>query len=95
MRTESGKAGTKGLATDIFTPGTYDAALCCAPVPMTKIIVKKCMEANVPVYISEEAKMACGIGACLVCTCAMKDGKNRRVCTDGPVFSGGEVNFDA
>jgi len=95
VTTESGKSGTRGLITEIFDPKGYSAVLCCAPDPMAKIVTERCAGANVPVYISLEAKMACGIGACLVCTCSMKNGAMKRVCTDGPVFPGGEVAFDA
>ena len=38
--------------------------------------------------------MACGVGACLVCTCKTKDG-NKRTCKDGPVFLGSDVILDA
>ena len=43
--------------------------------------------------------MACGIGACLVCTCKIQkenesDFKNLRTCKEGPVFLGEEVLFD-
>lgn len=34
--------------------------------------------------------MACGVGACLVCTCKTKSG-NKRTCKDGPVFLGEEL----
>ena len=41
---------------------------------------------NVPVYVSLEERMGCGIGACLVCVCEKTDGAHARVCKDGPVF---------
>jgi len=44
------------------------------------------------VYVSLEAHMACGIGACLGCTCETKYG-NRKVCQDGPVFLRDEVFY--
>jgi dihydroorotate dehydrogenase electron transfer subunit len=40
-----------------------------------------------------EERMACGIGACLVCVCKV-NGKNERVCIDGPVFEGNEVDWN-
>ena len=46
-----------------------------------------CKEKNVAVYVSMEKHMACGVGACLVCTCKTKDG-NKRTCKDGQVFDG-------
>ena len=41
--------------------------------------------------------MGCGIGACLVCACALKaeNGETRygHVCKDGPVFDAKEVSW--
>ncbi len=36
--------------------------------------------------------MACGIGACLGCTCETK-GEGKSVCKNGPVFDATEVFF--
>ncbi|GHU82060.1 dihydroorotate dehydrogenase B (NAD(+)), electron transfer subunit [Clostridia bacterium] len=95
IATESGGTGAKGFVTAILEPEKYDAVFCCGPEPMMKAVVKLCAEKGTPVYLSLENKMACGIGACLVCTCALKTGQNRRVCKDGPVFRGEDVDFDA
>jgi dihydroorotate dehydrogenase electron transfer subunit len=43
--------------------------------------------------VSMEERMACGIGACLVCVCKI-NGANERVCVDGPVFEGSEVDWN-
>jgi dihydroorotate dehydrogenase electron transfer subunit len=54
---------------------------------------------NIPLYISMEERMACGIGACLACVCKTteEDGhshvKNARICKDGPVFPAKEVDL--
>ncbi|MDL2234172.1 dihydroorotate dehydrogenase electron transfer subunit [Ruminococcaceae bacterium OttesenSCG-928-L11] len=93
IATETGNHGAKGFVTGILEPSRYDAVLCCGPEPMMKAVTGQCMAAGTPVYVSLENKMACGIGACLVCTCADKDGKNRRTCKDGPVFRGEEIDF--
>ena len=59
---------------------------------MMKVLCKKCKSLGVqaPVYVSMENRMACGIGACLVCTCKTSAG-NKRACKDGPVMLGSEV----
>jgi dihydroorotate dehydrogenase electron transfer subunit len=44
------------------------------------------------VYLSLENRMACGIGACLVCSVSCRDGQ-RKACADGPVFLAEEVLF--
>ena len=48
---------------------------------------------NTPCFVSLEERMGCGVGACLVCVCKTTDGKNARVCKDGPVFNINEVEL--
>lgn len=90
VTTESGTYGDKGYVTKIFHPAEYDLVLCCGPEVMMKSVIEMCKEANVPIYVSMENKMACGVGACLVCTCKTKYG-NKRSCKDGPVFLGEHI----
>lgn len=94
IATDSGDSGHKGYVVDIFDPTGYDYVLSCGPTPMMKIVAKMCNEKNVESYLSLESHMACGVGACLGCTCETKSGK-QRVCKEGPVFSGEEVLTDA
>lgn len=93
LSTESGKVGHKGYVTDIINPENYQTVICCGPEIMMKKVVNMCNEAKVPVYVSMENHMACGIGACLVCTCKTKGG-NKRTCKDGPVFNGKDLIFN-
>ncbi|SDG54907.1 dihydroorotate dehydrogenase electron transfer subunit [Marvinbryantia formatexigens] len=81
-----------GFVTDDIDPTAYDAIVTCGPTVMMKVLYNKCVkcQASAPLYVSMENRMACGIGACLVCSCKTKNG-NRKVCKDGPVFSGSEV----
>ena len=44
-----------------------------------------------PCFVSLEKKMACGIGACLGCTCETRSGEGKSVCKNGPVFDAAEV----
>jgi dihydroorotate dehydrogenase electron transfer subunit len=94
IATDSGKHGHKGLVTEIFNPGGYSMVLCCGPEIMMKKVVEQCVNSGTPVLISMEKRMACGLGACLGCTCGTREG-NRRTCKDGPVFDGRDVIFDA
>lgn len=94
ISTESGNEGNKGYVTDRFNPSIYDVVFCCGPEIMMNKVIKICNEKNIPLYVSMEKHMACGIGACLVCTCKTKDG-NKRTCKDGPVFLGSDVILDA
>ncbi|MFD3157747.1 dihydroorotate dehydrogenase electron transfer subunit [Haloimpatiens sp. FM7330] len=79
--------------TDIFDPSKYDIVVCCGPKIMMKKVVQMCKEKKVPIYVSMENRMACGIGACLGCTCKTNEG-NKRVCSEGPVFNGEDLILD-
>lgn len=93
LSTESGQKGHKGYVTDIINPEKYQTVICCGPEIMMKKVINMCNDAKVPVYVSMENHMACGIGACLVCTCKTKGG-NKRTCKDGPVFDGKDLIFN-
>lgn len=92
VSTENGSEGYKGFITDIINVQEYDMVLCCGPEVMMDKVVKECRKFNIPVLVSMEKHMACGVGACLVCTCKTKSG-NKRACKDGPVFSGDELEL--
>ncbi len=58
--------------------------------------LKKALEPfDAPIIVSLEARMGCGIGACLVCNCKVKrageDETYVRVCVEGPVMKLSEV----
>ena len=90
--TDSGKEGHHGLVTDLLDVSKYDIVLTCGPMVMMRGVAKLCAAAGVPCLASLEKKMACGLGACLGCTCHTKIGPVT-VCKDGPVFNSQEV-FD-
>ncbi|HAF69843.1 MAG: Dihydroorotate dehydrogenase B (NAD(+)), electron transfer subunit [Acetothermia bacterium 64_32] len=93
VTSETGEGGERGLVSDLFSPEGYDACFACGPLGMLKEVAKKCREAGVPLYVSLEERMACGLGACLGCTVPTKGGP-RRVCKDGPVFLAEEPCWD-
>ncbi|MEN6339168.1 MAG: dihydroorotate dehydrogenase electron transfer subunit [Clostridiaceae bacterium] len=62
----------------------------CGPKPMLRAAADKAQAANARLYVSLEKRMACGVGACLGCTCQTAGGA-KRVCKDGPVFDYREV----
>lgn len=94
IATDDGSEGYKGFITDIFNPLDYCVVLCCGPQPMMNKIIKSCIRCATPVFVSMESRMACGIGACLACSCKTISG-NKRTCKEGPVFSGREVILHA
>ena len=89
VSTENGSTGHKGFVTELFNPEDYDLIYTCGPSPMMKVVIEMC-RGKVPVYVSMESRMACGIGACLGCTVETVRGMER-VCKEGPVFKGEEL----
>ena len=98
VATEDGSIGIKGFVTepvyDLIEAYDISMILSCGPLPMLKSIQGVSAEKGIPSQLSLEERRGCGIGACLVCNCAVKS-KNgfdyKRVCADGPVFDGAEV----
>jgi dihydroorotate dehydrogenase electron transfer subunit len=81
-----------GFITDEIDPEGYDHLFACGPEVMMRALYGKCKKAGAEgkVYVSMENRMACGVGACLVCSCGTAEG-NKKVCKDGPVFKGEAV----
>lgn len=73
-----------GYITDILEDGKY--VLACGPEVMLKAIDAKSAGGQ----YSFEARMACGFGACMGCSCRTKYGY-KRICKDGPVLSKEEI----
>ena len=84
VTTADGSYGIKGFVTDAFDEAEYACA--CGPEPMLKAIDAKAKDGQ----FSFEARMACGFGACMGCTCATKYGY-KRICKDGPVMFKEEI----
>ena len=97
--TDDGSYGVHGFVTNVLQTQLADATgvAACGPKPMLKAIAALAASANVPCQVSMEERMGCGIGACLVCACALKsatgDTKYGHVCKDGPVFNAEEVSW--
>jgi dihydroorotate dehydrogenase electron transfer subunit len=71
-----------------FTCGsTYYA---CGPASMLCAAAQAAEAADAQLFVSFEKRMACGVGACLSCSCKTEHG-SKRVCRDGPVFDYKEV----
>lgn len=101
ISTEDGSVGTKGNVMNAIAENnlTADIIFACGPTPMLRAIKNYAEENGIECYISLEERMACGIGACLACTCKSKDKDhhtnvhNKRICKDGPVFLSTEVEI--
>ena len=81
------------FVTDIIDVEKYDYILTCGPTPMMEKLVKIVEGTKTRIMVSLENHMACGVGACLVCTCKTNGG-NKKTCKDGPVFWGEDVIFN-
>ena len=64
----------------------------CGPQPMLIGLQRLMLERGIPGEFALEERMACGVGACMGCTCKTKKGR-ALVCKDGPVFDALEVLF--
>ncbi|HWR40319.1 MAG TPA: dihydroorotate dehydrogenase electron transfer subunit [Patescibacteria group bacterium] len=95
ITTDDGSMGRQGLTVDLLpellAQNHFDMIYSCGPQPMLAAVARIAALRQIPCQVSLEDYMACGLGACLSCTCAGTDGKRRKVCTDGPVFWAGEV----
>ena len=80
-----------GIITHKLSVLPDETVVTCGPEIMMEAVAKVVPPDNT-VYVSLEAHMACGIGACLGCTCETKSG-NKKVCKDGPVFLREEVFY--
>lgn len=82
--TEDGSYGKKGFVTDGYKNALYTCG--CGPEPMLKAIYEKSQKGQ----YSFEARMGCGFGACMGCSCETLAG-NKRLCKEGPVLKQEEI----
>ena len=101
VATEDGSFGTKGTVIDAIRANGLkaDVIYACGPIPMLRALKQYALESGTECWLSMEEKMACGIGACLSCVCRSAEidehsqVKNKRVCTEGPVFLSTEIEL--
>ncbi len=100
VATEDGTFGHKGYVTALLAEAMKnppEVIYACGPEIMLKQIQKQGKTGGIPTQLAMEERMACGVGACLVCSCKVKAGDDWdyvRTCKEGPVFWGDEVIFD-
>ncbi len=92
--TEGGALGERGLPTDalpfVLRPG--DTLYAVGPEPMMAAAARVARTLALPAFVSLEAPMACGVGACLSCAVQTKK-RQKHVCVDGPIFPAEDVFF--
>ncbi len=67
----------------------FDCYYACGPLVMLKFLSKEDYHG----FVSLEARMGCGFGACMGCSIRTTEGY-KRVCKEGPVFSSREVIYE-
>lgn len=89
VSTTDGSFGIAGTVSDgLDVCGIQDRpVLACGPLPMLKAVSERFERG----FVSLEARMACGMGACMGCVVKDREGGSLRVCRDGPVFPIGKV----
>lgn len=99
VATDDGTSGYHGFVDAVLKEtlekdSDYVGILACGPTLMLKNTVKVANQFRIPVQVSMEERMGCGVGACLVCVCDQKDGTRAHVCKDGPVFWANDIDWE-
>ncbi len=104
ITTDDGTAGRKSLITEplkeYLALNAHLPVYTCGSAPMMRAVANACAEVGTRCFVSLEAYMACGVGACLGCVVKIMDadypeGKYRSVCKDGPVFNASTVVWES
>jgi len=101
--TDDGSAGLKGRVTDaipdVVTRHGSDVIYACGPNAMLAAVSVLGGQLGIPVRVSLEERMACGLGVCFTCVIPVRDRDGevqmRRSCIDGPVMDGSRVDWRA
>ncbi|MCE5196993.1 MAG: dihydroorotate dehydrogenase electron transfer subunit [Negativicutes bacterium] len=102
LATEDGSCGKQGYVTTELRENLLrkqtKAVYACGPMAMLKALKKETLGMAIPVWLSLEAHMACGLGACLGCTVRLKTAaggwRYALICQEGPAIAAEEVEFD-
>jgi len=105
LTTEDGTRGERGRVTAPLeralrerAPGLPVTLYACGPTPMMRAVAAIGERAGVPVFVSLEPVMGCGMGGCYSCVVRVRRGAAShfvRSCLDGPVFDAAAVVWDA
>ena len=105
VATNDGSVGTQGFVTVLLDdllknpePGKKYRFYACGPTPMLLAAGKMlCNAGREDGELSLDHVMCCGVGACFACVVKVKDGDSfryARSCSEGPVFTAGEVYYE-
>lgn len=97
ITTDDGSLGRAGFVTEplkeLISNQKVDRVVAIGPVIMMKNVSKITKEKNIPLTVSLNSLMVCGMGMCGACRCSV-NGKSKFTCFEGPEFDGNDVNFD-
>jgi len=97
LASEDGHSGHRGLVTDLLAvllegdDARSAAVYACGPPAMLEAVRMMCAARGVVCELAMEAPMACGFGACFGCAAPLAGGGYIRLCVDGPVVRGDEI----
>ncbi len=97
LASEDGHAGHKGYVTDLLAvllegdDAGSAAVYACGPPAMLEAVRLMCGQRDTPCELAMESPMACGFGACFGCAVPLAEGGFMRLCVDGPVVGGDEI----
>ncbi len=92
LATEDGSRGSPGYVTALLDGLDFGYYYACGPNAMLAALHALAESRGIEGQLSFEARMGCGFGACMGCSCHTQFGP-KRVCADGPVFTSREVKF--
>jgi dihydroorotate dehydrogenase electron transfer subunit len=97
LASEDGHTGHRGYVTDLLgvllegDDARSGAVYACGPPAMLEAVRVMCADRGVACELAMEAPMACGFGACFGCAIPQASGGYLRLCVDGPVVGGDEI----
>ncbi len=97
LASEDGHTGHRGYVTDLLAvllegdDAQSAAVYACGPPAMLEAVRTMCADRGVACELAMEAPMACGFGACFGCAIPLSSGGYMRLCVDGPVVRGDEI----
>jgi NAD(P)H-flavin reductase len=97
LASEDGHTGHRGYVTDLLAvllegdDARSAAVYACGPPAMLEAVRTMCADRGVACELAMEAPMACGFGACFGCAIPLSSGGYMRLCVDGPVVRGDEI----
>ena len=101
--TDDGSAGHRGWVSQVL-PEVIEASgaravYACGPMAMLDSVTTIAARHGAVAQVAVEEAMACGVGVCMTCVLPVRDARGRtrmvRSCTDGPVFRGDRIRWDA